>query len=412
MKFNVIQRIIKFEVVRYLKSRTFLYCSLLFPIFVGFLFSVNADQHQPVSLIVQNNTEIAFSLDGCDNIIPIVTDSKMSVDEAFASNDNSQALLQLSFASNKKKLNATIYKKQKFPLEFYSTLREQIIKAYGDYLHEDSLSMMMNDAESSYSFEQKFYPENPNQTKGQSSAGQYADLTMAAIMLIYFIVFQFSNNIMKSISVEKQNKISEILLSSVHPKNIVFGKILSGYILALIQIVVWGVLIYLIINSFFDMSKLASLSLQSSNSNAVPLMSGNELLSFFLVFLMCVTGGYFMYSSLFAIIGSISNENTDTQKFSFILTMPLIITLVYVTQHFQSNNSVVIFLSYFPITSPIALMARMVSGISTWEILLSLLILFISMIVCVRLSSSLYRNTIIADKEKITIKELLVWLRQ
>lgn len=412
MKFNVIQRIIKFEVVRYLKSRTFLYCSLLFPIFVGFLFSVNADQHQPVSLIVQNNTEMAFSLDGCDNIIPIVTDSKMSVDEAFASNDNSQALLQLSFASDKKKLNATIYKKQKFPKEFYSTLREQIIKAYGDYLHEDSLSMMMNDAESSYSFEQKFYPENPNQTKGQSSAGQYADLTMAAIMLIYFIVFQFSNNIMKSISVEKQNKISEILLSSVHPKNIVFGKILSGYILALIQMVVWGVLIYLIINSFFDMSKLASLSLQSSNSNAVPLMSGNELLSFFLVFLMCVTGGYFMYSSLFAIIGSISNENTDTQKFSFILTMPLIITFAYVMQHLQNSNSIVTFLSYFPITSPIALMARMVSGISTWEILLSLLILFISMIVCVRLSSSLYRNTIIADKEKITIKKLLVWLRQ
>lgn len=412
MKFNVIQRIIKFEVVRYLKSRTFLYCSLLFPIFVGFLFSVNADQHQPVSLIVQNNTEMAFSLDGCDNIIPIVTDSKISVDEAFAINDNSQALLQLSFASNKKKLNATIYKKQKFPKEFYSTLREQIIKAYGDYLHEDSLSMMMNDAESSYSFEQKFYPENPNQTKGQSSAGQYADLTMAAIMLIYFIVFQFSNNIMKSISVEKQNKISEILLSSVHPKNIVFGKILSGYILALIQMVVWGVLIYLIINSFFDMSKLASLSLQSSNSNAVPLMSGNELLSFFLVFLMCVTGGYFMYSSLFAIIGSISNENTDTQKFSFILTMPLIITFAYVMQHLQNSNSIVTFLSYFPITSPIALMARMVSGISTWEILLSLLILFISMIVCVRLSSSLYRNTIIADKEKITIKKLLVWLRQ
>lgn len=412
MKFNVIQRIIKFEVVRYLKSRTFLYCSLLFPIFVGFLFFVNADQHQPVSLIVQNNTEIAFSLDGCDNIIPIVTDSKMSVDEAFAINDNSQALLQLSFASNKKKLNATIYKKQKFPLEFYSTLREQIIKAYGDYLYEDSLSIMMNDAESSYSFEQKFYPENPDPEIGQSSASKYADLTMAAIMLIYFIVFQFSNNIMKSISIEKQNKISEILLSSVHPKNIVFGKIISGYILALIQIVVWGMLIYFIINSFFDVSKLASLSIQSSNSDAVPLMPANELLSFFFVFLMCVTGGYFMYSSLFAIIGSISNENTDTQKFSFILTMPLIITLVYVTQHLQSNNSVVIFLSYFPITSPIALMARMVSGISTWEILLSLLILFISMIVCVRLSSSLYRNTIIADKEKITIKKLLVWLRQ
>ena len=231
-------------------------------------------------------------------------------------------------------------------------------------------------------------------------------------MLIYFIVFQFSNNIMKSISVEKQNKISEILLSSVKPKTIIFGKIISGYLLALIQMVVWGIIIYLIVNMFFNMSELNPINLQSLNTGEIPILSTNDMIMFLAVFLLCITGGYFMYASLFAIIGAMANENTDTQKFSFILTMPLIITFIYVMEYIQNCNSTVVFLSYFPITSPIALMARLSSGISFIEILLSLLILLFSMLVCIKLSSSLYRNAIIADTEKITIKTLIKWLRQ
>ena len=70
--------------------------------------------------LVQNTTDIPFSLDSCKNIIPIVIDKKMPLDEAFAKNSNCHAILKLSFVSNTQKLNATIYKKQKFPLEFYS----------------------------------------------------------------------------------------------------------------------------------------------------------------------------------------------------------------------------------------------------------------------------------------------------
>lgn len=412
MKYNKILNIIRFEVTRYLKSNTFLYSTILFPLFVGLLLYVNLDRQKRISLLVQNTTEIPFSLDSCKNIIPIVIDKKMPLDEAFANNQNSHAILKLSFISDSHKLDATIYKKQKFPLEFYSTIRECVLKTYADYLHGDSVSIMMKDAEDNFSLNQVFYAANPSFEKGNKSASNNINLTIAAIMLIYFIVFQFSNNIMKSISVEKQNKISEILLSSVKPKTIIFGKIISGYLLALIQMVVWGIIIYLIVNMFFNMSELNPINLQSLNSGEIPILSTNDMIMFLAVFLLCITGGYFMYASLFAIIGAMANENTDTQKFSFILTMPLIITFIYVMEYIQNCNSTVVFLSYFPITSPIALMARLSSGISFIEILLSLLILLFSMLVCIKLSSSLYRNAIIADTEKITIKTLIKWLRQ
>lgn len=287
-----------------------------------------------------------------------------------------------------------------------------MLKTYADYQHGDSITIMMKDAEDSFSLNQVFYTTNSDLENGNKPASKNTNLTIIAIMLIYFIVFQFSNNIMKSISVEKQNKISEILLSSVKPKTIIFGKIISGYLLALIQIVVWGMIICLIVNIFFDMSELNSINLQSVNSGEIPILPANDMIMFLVVFLVCITGGYFMYASLFAIIGAMANENTDTQKFSFILTMPLIITFIYVMEYLQNCNSVVVFLSYFPITSPIALMARLSSGISVIEILLSLLILLFSMFVCIKLSSSLYRNAIIADTEKITIKTLIKWLRQ
>lgn len=412
MKYNKILNIIRFEVTQYLKSNTFLYCTILFPLFVGLLFYVNLNRQERISLLVQNTTEIPFSLDSCKNIIPIAIEKKMPLDEAFEINKNSHAILKLSFKSDSHKLDATIYKKQKFPLEFYNTIRECVLKSYADYLHGDSISIMMKDAEDNFSLTQVFYTPNPSPEEGNKSANNNMNLTIAAIMLIYFVVFQFSNNIMKSISVEKQNKISEILLSSVKPKTIIFGKIISGYLLALIQMLVWGIIIYMIVNIFFDLSDLNSINLQSVNSGEIPILPANDMIMFLVVFLVCITGGYFMYASLFAIIGAMANENTDTQKFSFILTMPLIITFIYVMEYLQNCNSVVAFLSYFPITSPIALMARLSSGISVIEIFLSLLILLFSMFVCIKLSSSLYRNAIIADTEKITIKTLIKWLRQ
>lgn len=409
MKYNKIQHIIEFEVAQYLKSHTFLYITILFPLFVSLLLFVSIDKQKPVSLIVQNTTDIPLSLDSCKNVVPITVDKQLSVDDAFAMNKNCQAMLKLSYASGNVELDAAIYKKQKLPLEFYSTIRQRVLNAYADHLHGDSLSIMTEDAKNRLSINQIAYTENPDIKKENNHIN--SDLTIAAIMLIYFIVFQFSNNIMKSISVEKQNKISEIMLSSVHPKTIILGKIISGYILALIQMVVWGIIICLIVNAFFDVSTLASINQQTSSPDTFPIMPMNEVISFLLILLACITGGYFMYSSLFAIIGAVSNENTDTQKFSFILTMPLVITLIYVIEHLQDCNSAMVILSYFPLTSPIALMARLSSGICIIEVFFSLLILVICMFICIKLSSSIYRNAIIADTEKITIETIIKWLK-
>lgn len=151
MKYSKILNITRFEVARYLKSTTFFYCSILFPLFVSLLLYVNLDRQKRIPLLVQNITDIPFSLDSCKNIIPIVIDKKMPLDEAFAKNSNCHAILKLSFVSNTQKLNATIYKKQKFPLEFYSAIRECVLKTYADYQHGDSITIMMKDAEDSFS---------------------------------------------------------------------------------------------------------------------------------------------------------------------------------------------------------------------------------------------------------------------
>lgn len=114
MKYSKILNITRFEVARYLKSTTFFYCTILFPLFVSLLLYVNLDRQKRIPLLVQNTTDIPFSLDSCKNIIPIVIDKKMPLDEAFAKNSNCHAILKLSFVSNTQKLNATIYKKPYF----------------------------------------------------------------------------------------------------------------------------------------------------------------------------------------------------------------------------------------------------------------------------------------------------------
>ncbi len=83
---------------------------------------------------------------------------------------------------------------------------------------------------------------------------------------------------------------------------------------------------------------------------------------------------------------------------------------IYVTQNLGTNDATVIFLSYFPLTSPIALIARFTSVVSVYEIALSIVILFATIAISLRYAATIYRKGIVADKNKITIKTILKWI--
>src|SRR6201999_3963052 len=94
-------------------------------------------------------------------------------------------------------------------------------------------------------------------------------------------------------------------------------------------------------------------------------------------FLFYFLFGYFIYSALFAAVGSAVDNETETQQFMLPITLPLIFTFA-LSQSFIINNpdsSLAIWLSMIPFTSPIAMMIRIPFGVPAWQLAISMLLM-------------------------------------
>ena len=400
MKSSRITSIIRFEFLNSIRNKTFLLLSFLPPVFFLLIFILNSTKNTEDNLAIVNNTHIDT---------PIVKGASLNVTYVDSCNDplaylnsnNANAVLVLSSDSTRV-VNGKLYTNKNLQPQNFKLINDQIINKIADYnLNGDYEKARMQ----AYDF------FNLDHISFSDTKLPFFGLAIFVICVIYFIVFQFSGSLMKSVSLEKGNKISEILLSSMKAEEIIIGKLSTGVLLAIVQIIVWIstflVLGNLLGNIFaFDNNIVVWELIKASIHN----LSITELCIFVGVAVLMLIGGYLIYAILFAILGAISNENTNVQQFSFILTMPLLISFIFVTQNLGSNDATLIFLSYFPLTSPIALIARFTGVVSAYEIATSIIILYATIAICLRYAATIYRKGIVADKNKITIKTILKWI--
>ena len=130
------------------------------------------------------------------------------------------------------------------------------------------------------------------------------------------------------------------------------------------------------------------------------------VLMLFLVF------GFLLYSALFAAIGSAIDNIQDASQLTTIITIPIILGLIF---SFQAANDpmgpVAFWLSMFPLTSPMVMMARVPFGIPAWEIVLSIAILIVSTLFIIWMAGKIYRVGIFMYGKKPNLKELMRWVK-
>jgi ABC-2 type transport system permease protein len=135
-----------------------------------------------------------------------------------------------------------------------------------------------------------------------------------------------------------------------------------------------------------------------------PLILGGFLFYFF--------GGYFLFSAMFAALGSAIDQEADSQQFMLPVTLPMILALITATNVIQEPNGPLAFwMSMIPFTSPITMMIRLPFGIPIWQVLLSGTILIGTFFAMVGLAGKIYRVGILMYGKKVTWKELFKWLR-
>ena len=130
------------------------------------------------------------------------------------------------------------------------------------------------------------------------------------------------------------------------------------------------------------------------------------------VFLFYFIGGYLMYSSLLAAIGSAVDSETDTQQFMFPVTIPMVAAIIIAQMAVYNPESPAVFWSsIIPLTSPIVMMVRVAMGSApAWQLLLSMVLLVATFIGTTWLAGRIYRTGILMYGKKVSWKEMGKWL--
>src|SRR5690606_23049252 len=267
---------------------------------------------------------------------------------------------------------------------------------------------------------------------GKENRGEYVKFgfAMALSYVIFMFIMIYGVKVMRSIVEEKNNRVVEIIISSVKPFNLMMGKILGTTFVALTQFLIWiimGVGCFLGASAFLgskmqDLSKIQTPQAQMMmNQNpewiekSQTIMDGFSDMNFpfiIILFLLYFFIGYLFYSSIFAAIGSAVENDTDTQQFTFYPIFPLMIAMYgSMTTLDNPDGPVAFWLSIIPLTSPISMVTRLPFGVEWWEIALSLVLLIGTMLLMVFFASKIYRVGILMYGKKPSFKEMWKWMR-
>ena len=276
-------------------------------------------------------------------------------------------------------------------------------------------------------------------TEKETSTGLAMGIAYIGGLLIYMLTFIFGAQVMRGVIEEKTSRVVEVIISSVRPFQLMMGKILGIGLVGLTQFVLWIIITGLIITaaqSFLlpdDVGQttqsiteniMSSTPVEQTHVPVAPTQEFNEIQQVFnslhninwgLIlssFLFYFLGGFFLYASLFAAVGSAVDNETDTQQFMLPITIPLILGLFVAMGAFQNpESSVAFWFSFIPLTSPIVMMARLPFGVPYLELILSMTILVLTFLGTTWLAAKIYRTGILMYGKKTTYKELWKWLR-
>ena len=423
------------EYLNKIGNKSFILMTLLLPLFIagitfllGFLSSINNDSAKTIS-VVDNTGYIYKELDSSEDIIYDLLHN-VSLDEAkeiSKSNSDYGLLYITNFESPEQIAESIVFISEDSPSltlinriesELETILTNENFRIIGIEINEIQSSTIFINL-----FQESFDGEETTRVDG------IVKLIFGFFLgfLLYFFIFVYGSMIMMSVMEEKTNRIIEIIISSVKPFHLMTGKIIGVSLAALTQVLIWGAMFFAL-SYFFSMffgistSYNAGEVILSSEDNGGLSSSALEMISafmnlplanIFIAFIMYFIGGYLLYAAIFASIGAAIDNQADAQQFMMPITILVIIALYVgiLTVPEDPNGIVAQIFSYIPFTSPIVMLMRIPNGVPIYEQIISLTILFSSVVFMIWVGAKIYRIGILMYGKKLTYGEIIKWLK-
>ena len=307
-------------------------------------------------------------------------------------------------------------------------LEEEKLKHY----NIENLAQIMEEVETNITL-QSF--RNDKEEQGPSAGASFAISYLLAFVLYMFLII-YGQMVMQAVIEEKNTRVLDLLVTSARPFQLMLGKILGVASVAVVQVAIWGLLIFgigalgssLLMPEVLTTEQIGQLdSLQAGTLDTTTIdpevLSDMQLFATFtdvgylvMIFaylLLFLVGGYLLYSALFAAVGASVDNIMDAGQLTTPIMLPIILALMMMFVVMKDpNSSLAFWFSIIPLTSPIVMMARIPAGIPFWEPILSLVILYLTILGVIWMAAKIYRVGILMHGKKPTLKELWRWVVQ
>lgn len=417
-------------------KKSFLITTILMPILMlglmvapALIMSVGMGQSKTTVVVVDNSGVVAQKLQSDENTTFIPTDA--TVDSAMRRSDADAILVIPRELLTSKKPTLKYYSNGPSSMIVESTIRSAVNdiveeRRLKDYAIEN-LREIMETVECDVDMSTvRLDRENTETASSELSSGLGIMLTF----VLYMFLLLYGQMVMTSIIEEKNNRVLEIVVSSVKPAHMMMGKIIGVALVAVTQIVIWGVLMAVmsstVLPAVMSDQMLADVAaLNAGNTAAVSdsvdlsllqavaaLGNVGYILQIMGVLTLFLVAGFLFYASIYAAIGSAVDNIQDASQLQTVTVLPVIIGLICAMgAATDPNTSLAFWMSMIPFTSPMVMMARVPFGIPGWEIALSLLLLVLSFVGMVWFAAKIYRVGIFMYGKKPTLKELVRWVK-
>lgn len=257
-----------------------------------------------------------------------------------------------------------------------------------------------------------------------SDSGIASLIGIIATVLIYMFIFTSGSMVMQSIIQEKVNRVVEVMVCSVRPWQLMWGKIIAVALVSLTQMLIWFVMTIALVyvggsavgfdilgSASADMATMPTVEMSEVDSIMCAVKSVNWLY-IGVLFIIYFVLGYLLYASLFAAVGSAVDSEADTNQFLMPITI-LVLFALYAGMYSAENpdGPLAFWCSLIPLTSPIVMMVRAPFDVPMWQVITSISLLVVTLLATVWLSSKIYRVGILMYGKKPSWKEIIKWLK-
>ncbi len=432
---SIVSLIIKREFLSKVRNKSFIVMTFLSPllfvgiaVFVGYLSSMKADTkqiaiHDETGLFVNEfKSTTAYKYVNLSAIdIKILKDSLIS--EFYEGLIFIPKIEDSKVLENKIQYISNDSPSMTFIGDIEDVIATKITKQNYERAHLDTLSIKNAQAKVNIELKKSSGEES---LKGLNEIKIMIGGAFGYLIMMFIIIY--GNMVMRSVIEEKTNRIVEIIISSVKPYQLMMGKIIGTSLAGILQFVIWaiiGLLLMFASSVFFGVnigptSKIPPEMMQAAQNEmaSTAQLYMNELwnlplATLFISFIVYFIGGYFLYSSFYAAIGSAVDNETDSQQFLLPIIMPLILGVYigFFTVMNDPHGTIATVFSMIPLTSPIVMLMRIPFGVPWYQILISVTILFTTFFLVVWFAAKIYRVGILMYGKKPTWKELYKWLK-